>query len=112
MPDGSSVRPTKTWLVEQYRPGLDAAALDRQADHVRSITSDLVRHGAALVYLGTTVVPTDEALLTVIRADSIDDVRSLFERAGLPPPRITAAVHDLGRRTRRRSVPARMENTR
>lgn len=112
MPDRSSVRPIPTWLVEQYSPGLDAAALDRQAAHVRSVASDLVRHGAALAYLGTTIVPTDEALLTVIAADSIDDVRTLFERAGLPTPRITAAGHDLGRPVRRRSAPARMENSR
>jgi hypothetical protein len=112
MPDRSSVRPTQTWLVEQYRPGLDAAALDRLAAHVRSVASDLVRQGATLAYLGTTTVPTDEALLTVIEADSIDDIRSLFQRAGLPPPRITLAVHDLGRPARRRSVPVRMENAR
>lgn len=109
MPDRSPLRPKPTWLVEQYRPGSDTAELDRQAARVRSVASDLILHGAALVYLGTTIVPADEALLTVIAADSIDQVRSLFERAGSPPPRISAAVHDLGRPTRRRAAPARLE---
>ena len=111
MSDRSSVRPSPTWLVEQYRPGSDAAELDRQAAHVRSIATDLARGGASLAYLGTTIVPTDEALLTLIAADSIDEVRRLFERAGVPLPRISAAVHDLPRGRRRGSAP-RMERSR
>jgi hypothetical protein len=109
MPDRSPLRSSPTWLVEQYRPGSDSAELDRQAARVRTIAIELARSGARLAYLGTTIVPTDEALLTVIAADSIDDVRSLFERAGAPAPRITAAVHDLPRATRRRPAPPRTE---
>jgi hypothetical protein len=112
MPDGSALHASPTWLVEHYRPGSDPAELGRLAVRVRTIATELARSGAPLAYLGTTIVPTDEALLTVIAADSIDDVRSLFERAGAPPPRITAAVHDLVRATRRRPAPPRTEITR
>jgi hypothetical protein len=108
MPDRSSVHASPAWLVEHYRPGSDPAELGRLAFRVRAIATELARSGAPLAYLGTTIVPNDEALLTVVAADSIDDVRSLFERAGAPPPRITAAVHDL-RATRRRPAPSRME---
>ena len=101
MVTSTSHRPTATWLVERYQPGADAATLARQAVDIRSIATLLARGGASLAYLGTTIVPGDEALLTVIAADSIDEVRALVERAGLPQPRISAAVHDLSRPARR-----------
>jgi hypothetical protein len=106
----ASHRPTATWLVERYQPGADVGELTRQALDLRSIAADLRREGAPLAYLGTTIVPADEAFLTVIAADSIDDVRTLFERAGLPSPRISAAVQDPPGPASA-SAPARRENT-
>jgi hypothetical protein len=106
----SHCRPT--WLVEQYLPGMAESELDHQAALVRTMADEMVRRGAPLRYLGTTIVPTDEALLTLIEADSIDVVRSLCERACIPPPRITAAIHDLRRRPPGRTAAARMEISR
>ena len=105
----ASHRPTPTWLVERYQPGADVATLTRQAADIRSVAADLRRDGASLAYLGTTIVPADEALLTVIAADSIDDVRTLFERAGVDHPRISVAVRHLPR-TSDASVRARKEH--
>jgi hypothetical protein len=100
-----------TWLVEQYLPGVPETELHRQAALVRTTVDEMARRGAPLGYLGTTIVPTDEALLTLIEADSIDLVRSLCERACNPTPRITAAVNDL-RRPPGRIAPARTEISR
>jgi hypothetical protein len=93
-----------TWLVEQYRPGLDLAGLRRAASIVRRTALEMEHHGAPVHYLGTTLVPRDEALLGLIDAATEDIVRTVYARAGVPIERVSRAVFD-GRRKRSGPIP-------
>ena len=82
----------QTYLVEHYRPGLDAEALRQAARVVRAAAGALAGEGERVRYLHTTVVPADEAFLAVIEAASEDVVREAYLRAGTAFDRITLAV--------------------
>jgi hypothetical protein len=81
----------QTYLVEHYHPGYDAAALRRAAARVRAVSA-FTHEGAPLRYLGSTIVPTDEAFLSVFEAASDTAVREAFARAGVPFERISLTL--------------------
>jgi hypothetical protein len=80
-----------TYLVEHYQPGLSAAGLQDAAALVRRAATELGREGSAVRYLRSTIVPGDEALLSVFTADSEAAVRETYARAGVPFERISLA---------------------
>ncbi len=81
-----------TYLVEHYRPGLTAEALQRTVLQVRAACSSMEREGHAVRYVRTTIVPTDEALLTLVEATSETLVRDAYGRSGVDFDRISRAV--------------------
>lgn len=89
-----SVGRMQTYLVEHYRPGLTADDLRQAAALVRAAAAELQLAGAAVRYLRSTIVPTDEAFLSVFEAASEENVRATYARAGVPFERISLALQE------------------
>jgi Nickel responsive protein SCO4226-like len=84
----------EAFLVEHYRPGLEADELGRLATRVRESAAELKREGKPVRYLRSTIVPLDESVLVVIEAASEELVREVFTHAGVSFERLSAAVTD------------------
>ena len=80
------------FLVEHYRPGLSAERLAAAAADVRAASAALAAAGRPIAYLRSTIVPGDEAYLSLFEAGSEEDIRAAYARAGIPYERISAAV--------------------
>jgi len=81
-----------TFLVEHYRPGLDEDGLRQTAARVRTATLALEREGRCVHYVRSTLVPGDEAFLSVFEAASEGVVREAYGRAGATFERISRAI--------------------
>jgi len=82
----------QTFLVEHYRPGLDAEGLGHWVGRVRDAISDLESEGKPVSFLRSTIVPRDESFLCVLEADSEQLIRAAYARAGIPFERISSAI--------------------
>ena len=82
----------QTYLVEHYLPGLGAEELRAWAADVREAFAKRDHPGAAVHYVRSTIVPTDESLLCVLEASSEAAVREAYAHAGLPFERISVAL--------------------
>ncbi len=82
----------ETYLVEHYRPGLPLEDLRRAAGVIRAAVSAMEREGSPVRYLRSTIVPQDEAFLSVFQAASEELVREAYERAGVCFDRISRAI--------------------
>lgn len=80
------------FLVEHYRPGLSSDRLAAAVAEVRAAAAGLAAAGRAVRYLRSTIVPADEAYLSLFEAASEADVRVAYARAGVPFERISAAI--------------------
>jgi hypothetical protein len=87
----------ETYLVEQYPPGLEPGELERLASRVRVAVNRLERDGKPIRFLRSTIVPADEAVLSIVEAVSEELVREAYARAGSPIERISAAIDQGGR---------------
>lgn|GEM_PF-2096714 len=80
--------PEATFLVEHYWPGIDEAgfraALRRLEIAIRSARWE----GLRLEHAGSLLLPGDEIVLSVFRADGEATVRGVNERAAMPLDRI------------------------
>jgi hypothetical protein len=85
----------ETFLVEHYRPGLDTTELWTAVAAIRQATATR-RERHAVRYLRSTVVPADEAFISVFEADSEQSVRDAYASAGLSFDRISKALEDDG----------------
>jgi hypothetical protein len=84
----------QTFLVEHYRPGLTAADLRHAARTIRAATLALEGEGSPVHYVRSTIVPGDEAFLSVFEAESEEAVRRAYARAGVPFERISLAIQE------------------
>ena len=84
----------QTFLVEHYRPGLTAGDLQRAARVIRAAALALEREGSSLHYVRSTIVPGDEAFMSVFEAESEDAVRQAYARARIPFERISIALQE------------------
>jgi Nickel responsive protein SCO4226-like len=84
----------QTYLIEHYRPGFSAEALEQWAERVRATAIEMAREGEPVRYLRWTIVPSDESLLCVLEASSDELVRAVYARAGLPFERLTVVISD------------------
>ena len=84
----------QTYLVEHYRPGLDAEALQKAAAVIRTAAGTLGPSGSGVRYLRSTIVPTQEAFLSVFEAPSETAVRDAYTRAGLAFEQISVVLED------------------
>ena len=84
--------PCKTFLVEHYRPGRDAAQLSSSIARIREIAAETERAGEPVRYLSATIVPGDESFFCLIEAASEEAVSEVYRRADVPFERISAAI--------------------
>lgn len=94
MADQSSIPGTSLWLMEHYRPGADKTELRRRMARLREAVVALDRTGRTVQILAAAIVPTDEAVVCVLRAPSADDVRAICRRSRVRLDRLTLAVPD------------------
>ena len=80
-----------TYLVERYLPGLSVEELALTAARAASATADLAAEGVPIRYLGSTLLPADEACLCCFEAESAAVVAAANERAGMPFARVVEA---------------------
>ncbi len=80
------------YIVERYLPGLVPPDLARALDRLRRVTEELRSEGTAVRYLGSTIVPEDEACFCHFDAPSEAVVAEANLRAGLRFDRIVGAV--------------------
>jgi hypothetical protein len=77
------------YVVERYLPGLVCTELQQSLRHLRRLAGG---SGSQARYLGSTIVPEDEACFCEFDAPSVASVADLNRRAGLPFDRIVPAV--------------------
>ena len=92
MPRGADTGTRQAYLVEHYRPGLDVSQLTGAIVRVRETVVELEHTGAAIHYVSSTIVPSDESFYCVIEAAAPEDVRGAYGRAGIPFERMSAAI--------------------
>jgi hypothetical protein len=88
----------ETYLVEQYRPGLELDELERLASRVRLAVDHLEHRGKPIRFVRSTIVPADESILSMVEAVSEQLIREAYARAQAPIERISAAIDVGGRR--------------
>jgi hypothetical protein len=74
-------------VVERYLPGVSRGELERQLERL-----DQVTRGTQVQYLGSTIMPDDEACFCHFEGPSEEAVTEAIRRAGLSFDRIVAAV--------------------
>jgi hypothetical protein len=80
------------YLVERYLPDLDQRRLVRMLGKLGKATEELRAEGTRVQYLGSTIVPGDEACFCQFEGASEAAVAQANERAGVPFDRIVAVV--------------------
>ena len=70
----------------------DAYAAAPDTAEIRKVTAAMRRDGSAIRCVHATLVPEDEAMLSVIDATSSELVEQLFARAGVRVDRIVGAL--------------------
>ena len=98
---------TPQFLVESYRPGLDADGLRSSASRLRATIAELGLEGKQIRLVSSTIVPVDEGFLSTFEAASEEVVREAYARARVPFDRISTAIcHEGGSKPfESRSVP-------
>jgi hypothetical protein len=80
------------FLVEWYRPQLNADMLDHAADRLDECATVMCGEGSPVHLLMTLGVPSEEVLFGVFAASAAQSVSEVCERAGIPAQRLTEAV--------------------
>ena len=80
------------YVVERYLPGLDQERLVGLLGKLGQVTQELRAEGTQVRYLGSTIVPDDEACFCQFEGASEAAVAEANERAGVPFARIVEAV--------------------
>lgn len=75
------------YVVERYLPGVSRAELERQLRRLEHVT-----RGTQVEYLGSTIVPDDEACFCQFDGPSEEAIVDANRRAGLPFDRIVAGI--------------------
>jgi hypothetical protein len=79
------------FIVERYLPGLDPEALVSALHRLERVTAEMRAEGTRVAYLGSAIVPDDEACFCHFEADSEAEVLETNRRAGLPCDRVVGA---------------------
>jgi hypothetical protein len=85
----ANAEPREIFLVEHYRPDLDADELESFAAQACGAVRALEREGKPLRFLRSLIVPGDESCLCVVESASEHLVREAYTRAGIPFERIS-----------------------
>jgi hypothetical protein len=80
------------FLLEFYVAQTNALAVERNEKRTRVAADELTREGSPVRFLRSIVIPEDETCFYLCEAASVDAVRQLAKRAGLPVGRVVEAV--------------------
>jgi len=80
------------YVVERYLPGVAHSELLTSLERLGRATEELRSEGTRVLYLGSTIVPTDEACFCQFEGPSEAAVAEANTRAGVPFDRIVEAV--------------------
>ena len=80
------------YVVERYLPGVSSSELERALVVLRRTTREMRSEGTPVRYLGSTIVPDDEACFCQFEAPSHAAVAEANRRAGVAFDRIVPAV--------------------
>jgi hypothetical protein len=80
------------YLVERYLPGTARAELERALERLKETTLQLRNEGAEICYLGSTIVPEDEACFCQFEGTSEDLIAEANRRAAMRFDRIVPVV--------------------
>ena len=80
------------YVVERYLPGLSRSDLSRRLSKLESATEALRDEGSAVRYLGSTIVPEDEACFCEFEGPCVSAIAEANRRAGAPFDRIVPAL--------------------
>ena len=81
-----------TWLVECYAPGMRAADVADEGDHIRAAVEVVRLRDWPIDYLGALLVADDEAAFHAFAADDRATVADVCRRASLRYTRIVESV--------------------
>jgi hypothetical protein len=84
------------YLVEHYRPGLSVTGLVTLAALVRNTAGAMQSEGRPVRYLHSTIVPAEEALLSVFESATEELVHEVYARADVPFDRMGAVISEGG----------------
>jgi hypothetical protein len=79
------------YLVERYLPGMSEAQASAAVRRAPAACAELTAAGRRVRYLGSILMPSDEACFCRFDADSEETVARVNELAGIPFARITEA---------------------
>jgi hypothetical protein len=80
------------FIAERYVPSADLELVQVDAARASAASDQATEDGAAVRYLGSTLIPGDETCFVLFEAPSADDVRRLLERARITYDRLVEAV--------------------
>lgn len=78
------------FVVERYLPGMPLPVLEHDLRRLTAVTAGMRREGTEIRYLGSTIIPDDEACFSHFVAPSADVVAEANRRANVPFDRIVA----------------------
>jgi hypothetical protein len=80
------------YVVERYLPGVSSSELERVLDGLRRTTREMRGEGTPVRYLGSTIVPEDEACFCQFEGPSQAAVAEANGRAAVAFDRIVPAI--------------------
>jgi hypothetical protein len=86
----------RSYLVEHYRPGLSVTGLATLAALVRDAAGALETEGRPVKYVHSTIVPADEALLSVFESATDELVHEVYTRADVQFDRMGEVISEGG----------------
>ncbi len=86
----------QAYLVEHYRPGLSVSGLATLAALVRDAAGAMQSEGQSVRYVHSTIVPAEEALLSMFESATEELVHEVYARADVPFDRMGAVISEGG----------------
>lgn len=90
--DVASPRPTRTFLVERYWPGIDERMARTALSNLEEAARAMTAEGTWVEHLGSILMPVDQVVFSLISAADEAVVRAVNQRAGAPMDRIADAI--------------------
>jgi Nickel responsive protein SCO4226-like len=87
-PQAQASKDEQLYLVERYWPGIDEPLLQASLPRLERAADEISAEGRAVDHVGSLLVPGDQVVFSVIRAESAELVLEVNERAGLPVDRV------------------------
>ena len=81
------------FVVERFVPGLSRAALVAALGELERTIARFRSAGRDITYLGSTIVPSDEACYCRFKATDAETIADANRAAGVPFDRIVPALH-------------------